>query len=393
MSRKLPLIGYPLRWSDWCLAWRGLVDAGVRERFGRDLAAWAGKESAFLLNSGSAAFLLILRSLCRLSSRREVLLPCYTAPSLVVAIRKAGLEPACCDISSDDLNADADDLLRRVNGRTLAVVGVHMFGIPWTAAAMLRQRLPRDVFFIEDAAQAFGATIGGRPVGAFGDASFYSFNRGKNLPVYAGGCALTSDARIGALLREAWMGLKGPGLGEYADVVVKLGGLCLAFKPGVYGLLSRWIARYKETSVPLDIPQAHLTGFQAAFGRRLLASSQRTFSARRSNAAALMQGLSDIPGVRLPRWTSEAHPVLNRLPVVIEETAYVPNVIDRLEGRGIEASRLYVRPLHRIFDIAGGEAFPNAEYLAQRLVTLPVHPLVTPGDIEVMIEVIREQLK
>ncbi len=391
--RKVPIVGHPIGFGDWCRAWAGCLDVRAQERFAAELAAGAGKDFGLLVNSGVAAFFLVLRALRTMSSRHEVVLPCYTAPSLVVAIHKAGLKPVCCDITLDDFNADAHDMLRRVTPRTLAVVGVHMFGIPWAAAATLRGRLSRDVFFIEDGAQAFGAKIGEQPVGAFGDVSFYSFNRGKNLPTYEGGCVVTSDERLVPLLREAFANLRPAGLFERLDRIVKCGALYLAFNPHLYGMLAPLIARYKETSVPLDVPVSRLTHFQAAFGRRLLAASEEPFLKRRAHAAALMEGLSGVKGIALPRWSPDVQPVMNRFPVIVEDPARVQGIIDTLDGRGIEASRLYGRPLHHVFDLGGTQAFPQAEYFAQRLVTLPVHPLVEEHDIRTMIEVVTGGVK
>ena len=394
MSRRLPIVGHPVRFSDWCQAWVAGLDAQVQERFAAELAEMAGKSFGLLVNSGVAAFFLVLRALRTMSPRHEVVLPCYTAPSLVVAIHKAGLRPVCCDITFDDFNADVGDLLRRVSHRTLAVLGVHMFGIPWEAAATLRGRLPKEVFFIEDCAQAFGARIGERSVGAFGDVSFYSFNRGKNLPTYEGGCIVTSDERLTPLLREALGNLRSPGFFERLDRVVKLGALYLAFKPHLYGMLATLIARYKETGVPLDVPVSRYTSFQAAFGRRLLAASEGPFLKRRENAAALMQGLSGLKGVVLPRWTSGVQPVPNRLTVVLEDARRVEKVIAELDRHGIEASRLYARPLHHIFDLGYAPSdFPQAVAFAERLVTLPVHPLVTERDIDIMVAVLTRATK
>ncbi len=394
MSRRVPIVGYPLRFSDWCIAWRGCFDVRAQERFAGELAVRVDRDFGFLVNSGVAAFFLVLQALRTMNSRQEVLLPCYTAPSLVVAIHKAGLKPVCCDITLDDFNADAGDLLRRITPRTLAVVGVHMFGIPWAAAAGLRQRLPPDVFFIEDCAQAFGATLGGRPVGAFGDASFYSFNRGKNLPTYEGGCVVTSDEKLESFLREALENLGPPGLFERLDRIAKLGALIFAFRPRLYGMLVSLIARYKETRVPLDVPVSRYTSFQAAFGRRLLASSEKPFLKRQGNATALIQGLSDAKGIVLPRWAPGVHPVLNRFPIVLEDAGRVERIIRALDRRGMEASRLYGRPLHHIFDLGyAPSAFPQAVYFAERLLTLPVHPLVEERDVDVMIDVIRRQTK
>jgi len=82
-----------------------------------------------------------------MSPHSEVILPAYTAGSLVVAVGKAGLKPVLCDISLDNYNAAAPDMLRLVGADTLAVVCVHMFGIPVDGIEKLRQGMPAGVFF------------------------------------------------------------------------------------------------------------------------------------------------------------------------------------------------------------------------------------------------------
>src|SRR3989338_5639502 len=131
MIRKLPIIGHPLTLRTvWYGALHGL-DAECKDLFRQCLALYSGAPYVFLLNSGIASFYSILEALKKVSSRKEVLLPCYTAPSLVVAIQKAGLKPVLCDIRLTDFNADGDEVLKKINQNTLCILGVHMFGIPW----------------------------------------------------------------------------------------------------------------------------------------------------------------------------------------------------------------------------------------------------------------------
>jgi len=205
---------------------------------------------------------------------------------------------------------------------------------------------------------------------------------------------VTSDEQLGPLLREALENLEAPGFFERVDRIAKLGALILAFRPRLYGVLASLIARYKETRVPLDVPVSRYTSFQAAFGRRLLASSEKSFLKRQGNATALIQGLSGAKGIVLPRWAPEVHPVFNRLPIVLEGAGCVEKIIGELDRCGVEASRLYGRPLHHIFDLGyAPSAFPQAVYFAERLLTLPVHPLVEEHDIETMIRVVRDVLR
>ena len=132
-----------------------------------------------------------------------MILPAYTAGSLIVAVKKAGLIPVLCDISLDDFNADRSSVRAAIADNTLAVVMVHMFGIPVGYIEDLKAAMPNHVFLIEDCCQAMGSRIKDKPVGFFGDIGFFSFNRGKNLSANNGGCIITRNSSLEEPLRNA----------------------------------------------------------------------------------------------------------------------------------------------------------------------------------------------
>ncbi len=388
MFRKMSVISHPIGLGDLFFA---LFRRNAKGEFQEALKAVFKAPYVFLTDTGISSFYLILLSLKKISKKTEVILPCYTAPSLVVAVKKAGLTPVLCDISLKDFNADTQDLLQRVNPKTLCVVIVHMFGIPFIGISDLRKRIPGDCFIVEDCAQAFGSKIAGKVVGTFGDFNFCSFNRGKNLPTYDGGCAVTYDKKL-ALEFEAQM-LKFP----VQDIVYRLGlaiklfALLFAFKPWCYGLFYFLIKHFKDNTVPTDFRVMHATSFQAGVGHALLKRSGGCFEKRFRNGLFLISALKDVKGVILPDIAEKLTPAFNRLPVIFEDEARFEKVRALLEKKGIESSRLYLKPLHHIFDMGYKESeFPNAAYLAEHLLTLPVHPLVEKRDLDAMVKVIRD---
>ncbi|MGD8397049.1 MAG: DegT/DnrJ/EryC1/StrS family aminotransferase, partial [Candidatus Eiseniibacteriota bacterium] len=95
----------------------------------------------------------------------------------------------------------------------------------------------------------------------------------------------------------------------------------------------------------------------------------------------LRLALSGIPGIRLIETPSQTHASYLRFPVLVEEAACRAPLIAALRARGIAAGPLYPRPLHRVDELAGhgpdhGGRFPNAERLAECLLTLPTYPHV-----------------
>lgn len=390
MMQKLPIINSPATLQDIWNAASRITDGKIVDEFGAELNRYTGLRHIELTNSGVAAYYVILKALKARYQKTEVILPAYTAGSLVVAVRKAGLKPVLCDISLADFNADVNELMKVISDRTLAVTCIHMFGIGMEGIARVREGLPPATVLIEDCAQSMGSTIGGRPAGTFGDVSFFSFNRGKNFPLSGGGCIATNSDILSAVIKgqvpsgDCSMGISG---------VVNSIMLNIASKPHVYGPLYHMISRFKETIPPEDIDAGLMTNFQAALGMSLAQKREELFARRRANGIRLMNALKDMEGILVPVISAENSPVFNRLPIVFEDASMRTRSENLLWDRGIETSRMYLRPLHHMFDLGYRQSeFPHANYFAQRLLTLPVHQGVTAGHIDTIIGAIKNAL-
>jgi dTDP-4-amino-4,6-dideoxygalactose transaminase len=385
------MIGHPIQATDIFSGVAGAFHPASKQNFAQSLKDLTGMKHAFLLNSGIASFYLILQVLKKLSGKKEVILPCYTAPSLVVAVLKAGLKPVLCDIALSDFNAECRDLRHKITQDTLAVVVVHMFGIPFEGVHDPEGKSFSDVFIIEDCAQAFGSTLHGRPVGSFGDVSFFSFNRGKNLPTYEGGAILTNSKELSFGLETELLKFAPPGLPSRITLGLKLMALSIAFRPFCYGLFYPLISKFKDNSVPQGFDIAGWTSFQAATGASLLKKCEANFQRRFENGWALIEALQGHKGLITPKIAQDSWPVFNRMPLVFEDKARLDACEKKILAAGIEVSRLYLKPLHHIFDLGyKKDDFPNAVFLAEGLLTLPVHPFVDKRDIEKMIILIKE---
>ena len=99
------------------------------------------------------------------------------------------------DVRESDFNIDVGAIESAITPRTRAVIAVHLYGQPCDIGAVAATCEARGIALIEDAAQAVGASVGGRRAGAFGTAAF-SFYATKNLFTGEGGMLTTSDAAI-----------------------------------------------------------------------------------------------------------------------------------------------------------------------------------------------------
>lgn len=394
MISKIPIIGSPVGCRQIIYALARLGDNSVKREFKDAIAGFIEKKQIYFINSGIAAFYIILIALKEKSKKTEVILPAYTAGSLVTAVLKAGLKPVLCDITLKDFNPDIDSLCEAVSCDTLAVVCVHMFGIGIHEIVKLRQKLPRDVFLIEDCAQSMGSKIDSRQSGGFGDISFFSFNRGKNLPAYKGGCIATNIDEIAGSIERQTQEIQEKGVVFKFLIPIETLAISLAVKPFIYGLCYHLIAQFKENAPPKNITLGKFTNFQAGLGVSLLNTMPELFEKRYRNGIFLIEQLKDCPELIVAQIAVNSQPAFNRLPILFKDLNKREKAEKRLLQSGIETSRMYLKPLHYIFDLGyKKEDFPNACYLAAHLLTLPVHPLVREEDLQRMINIIRETVE
>ena len=167
---------------------RGHIAQGAEVRaFEEELAArFRPHGDAVAVASGTAALHLALRVL-GIGPGGRVLVPTYTCTALVHAVMLCGAEPILGDVRDTDFNlappSAAAEGLR-------AVILPHMYGVPADPEPFRRLQVP----IVEDAAQAIGARLGGRPAGSLGDVSIFSFYATKPLTTGQGGVVLGSRA-------------------------------------------------------------------------------------------------------------------------------------------------------------------------------------------------------
>ncbi|MDX6569584.1 MAG: hypothetical protein QOH15_2162 [Gaiellales bacterium] len=166
-----------------------------------DLSARVGASHGVGVANGTDALVIALQAL-GLEPGDEVICPAYTFYATAEAIVQAGGVPVFADIRPDTLCIDPEAVAAAVSSRTRAVMPVHLFGHPADAPALREICARNDLFLVEDAAQAFGASLGGSRCGSFGDAATFSFFPTKNLPAFGdGGMIMTSDEGVAARAR------------------------------------------------------------------------------------------------------------------------------------------------------------------------------------------------
>ncbi|MFF3916945.1 DegT/DnrJ/EryC1/StrS family aminotransferase [Streptomyces sp. NPDC001852] len=292
----------------------------------------------------------------------EVVVPANTFIATVGAVARTGARPVLADCLPDTYLLDPQSALDAVGPATRAVVPVHLYGQMADVTALTGQ-LPGHVRIVEDAAQCQGATRDARTPGSGGIAAT-SFYPGKNLGAYGdAGAVLTDDEQLADLVRA----------------IANHGG----------------VAKYRH-----DVPgfNSRLDGLQAVVLRAKLARLADGNAARRAAAArydALLADLAAAGRVLLPT-TAPGNVHVWHLYVVQVAGADRDAVVGKLNAEGIGAGVHYPAPVHltpayRHLGHSRGD-FPNAEKAAERILSLPLYPQITPDQQQRVVDTLTDAL-
>lgn len=377
-QRTIPPAAAPIDWRDF---WYGLVGffSGEKsiQRFESEIKKYFGVRYVFSVSSGKAALTLILCALKRLSPKREVLIPAYTCFSVPSAVVKAGLKVRLCDIDPKTLDFDYQGLEKAVDENTLCIVPNHLFGIPSDLDRIQSLCRDRGLYIVEDAAQAMGGEYKGKKLGTIGDVGFFSFGRGKNITCGSGGVILTNSEQIASMVEKELSRLERPGLFESIQALIALLFMKVFIRPTLFWFPSGLsFLKLGETFFHWDFPLKRFSGMQGGWMRRWKERLEQAQQARMKNAASFIQSLhADTPG-------RNDIPYL-RLPVVVESVEKRNRIYSISRKRGLGLSVMYPTAINEIEEIKTefkGEEFPFAKEIAERLLAVPVHSLLSDRD-------------
>jgi dTDP-4-amino-4,6-dideoxygalactose transaminase len=168
------------------------------EQFEKQVADYIGTRHAVLCSSGRSAIRYSLLAL-GVGHGDEVIIPDFACEILPITVFCSGATPKFCDIERNTLALSPENLKKSIGPKTKALIFVHLYGIPADPKPILEIAQKVGVAFVDDAAQALGASIKGQKIGSFGDLGILSLN--KFLNVRLGGVALTNNEELAAKVR------------------------------------------------------------------------------------------------------------------------------------------------------------------------------------------------
>ncbi len=379
--------------------WAGAVVRGgstdaverLRSRIGDRLELAGGGVVA----AGSARALLTLL-LQELSAgrpeRTEVVVPGYTCYSVAASIVRAGLSVRPLEIDPRTLSYEPGALEALEPDPVLAIVSANLFGMPDDLPRLERFAEERSVHLIDDAAQALGARVAGRPVGSFGTAGLLSLDKGKPLTSLRGGLLVTRDPVLAEGVARRVPSAEGPGdagVGERVRDLVRMLGYGALLRPGPYGIVDRVLELGRtvyDPGFPVEPYPPHL----APMALGLLDRLDEVNRGRSRTARMILDALPEGAGIELPRSARpDTEGIDLRLPLLMESAEARDRALAALHRAGLGATGYYPLALIDVPGLAAELApdpvdTPGAREVAARLLTLPTHGYVTERDVQRM---------
>lgn len=318
------------------------------EVFEKEFADYCGRSYAVCVNSGTSALHLALLT-SGIGRGDEVILPPNTFIATAEAVAYTGAKPVFVDIDIDTYNIDPDKIDRAIGLRTKAIIPVHMFGRPANMAAIYELTDRRGIKIIEDCCQSHGARYHDKKA-PFSGTGCFSFYPSKNLGAFGeGGCIVTDNKETAELARQLRdHGQTEKGVHEYIGYNYRMDEIQAAVLSVKLKYLDEWN----------DIRRQVALGYNK-----------------------LLSGIVTIPEV-----FHVNHQYIIRTPFRDELFAH-------LKSKGMPVGIHYPIPIHLQEAYKGKYGdFPVAEEVAKTMISLPIHPSMTPEQVVYIASMIKEFL-
>lgn len=352
----------------------GWIGAGPKvHKFEEMFKEYKSAGYAIALNSCTASLHLSMLAV-DLKPGDEVIVPSMTFAATANAVIHAGGRPVFADCEKETMNIDPFDIERKITNKTKAIIPVHFAGRPCDMDAIMPIAKKRSLKVIEDCAHAIESEYHGKKSGTFGDIGCFSFYVTKNIVTGEGGMAITGNR-------------------DYADKIKIL---------GLHGMSKDAWKRfsdegYKHYQVVYCGYKYNMTDMQAAIGIHQLPRIDKYWRRRGEIWDKYNNAFKDLP-VFTPtaaenncRHAYHLYTLLfdiGRLRITRDQ--FLDEMTRRNIGVGVHYIALHLHPYYqKTYGYKRGD-FPNAEWISDRTVSLPLSAKLTDNDIEDVINATKE---
>lgn len=333
-----------------------LASGPMVARFETEFAAYFGAPHAVMTSSGTTALQAAVAAL-GLGPGDKVFTTPFTFAATANALLSAGAVPVFVDVEPRTLNLDPAALEQacREHPDAVAVLVVHLYGLPAAMPEIMALAKEHGLRVIEDCAQAHGAAIGEQKAGTFGEISAFSFYATKNMTTGEGGAVVTAD----------------PALAERSRSFINHGQR----------------RRYHHEALGYNF---RMTDLQAALGIAQLARLEEMNARRRENAAFYDRHIAH-PQVEKPAAPDGYRHVYHQYTLRVPDQA---GFCQHLAASGVACAVHYPalipeQPYYRRLSVPVlGAVWPVAAEAARRVVSIPVHPGLTEAERQAVAEAV-----
>jgi perosamine synthetase len=320
-----------------------LADGPHVGEFEKEFARYVGSKYAVAVNSGTSALEIMLRFLN--VKMREVIVPTNTFVATPSSVLLAGGKPVFADMDEKTLCIDLNDVEKRITPKTKGIIAVHIAGLICPRIKELRSFCrENNLFLLEDAAHAHGASISGEMAGNLCDGGAFSFYPSKVMTTGHGGMITTNDSNMDAAARN----MRNHGIDTERLMTIIGSNWCMSEVTAIMG-------RYQL---------AHL----------------EDFICKRNDIARYYEDcLKDTPYVSLFKTPQGIRHSYYKYPIRLEDHINVNRLMEILKNEfGIETGSVYYPPCHlhpwykRNFTIRNGD-LSVSETVLKQVLCLPMH--------------------
>lgn len=355
----------------------GWVGTGPKcKRFEEDFRKYIGAKYAMALNSCTAGLHLCLIAL-GIGKGDEVITTPLTFASTANVIIHVGAKPVFADVERWTMNIDPKEIEKKITKNTKAIIPVHLAGRPCDMDAIMKIAKRHGIKVVEDAAHAIESVYKGRKIGTIGDLAAFSFYVTKNLVTGEGGMVTTNNKKWADMIQiYALHGLSADAWKRYSD------------------------KGYKHYQIIYPGFKYNMMDIQAALGIHQLEKIEKYHKIRESIWNKYNAALKDLPMI-LPKRpepnTKHAYhlytPLLDIKAIGATRDKIQRDLYNENIGTGIHFIALHLHQYYKnAFGFKKGD-FPNAEFISERTISLPLSAKLTEEDTDDVIEAVRKVIK
>jgi len=334
---------------------------------------YKGVKYAMALNSCTAALHLSMLAI-GIKPGNEVILPSMTFASTANAVIHAGGKPILVDCEKDTMNMDPEDIERQIAPKTKAIIPVYFAGRPCNMDRIVDIANKHNLKIVEDAAHAIEAEYNGKKTGTFGDIGCFSFYVTKNIITGEGGMAITNvEEYANKIKRLSFHGIRKDKLHSSSD------------------------KKYKHYQVIDKGFKLTMMDIQAAIGIHQLPRVEKYWERRKEIWERYNEAFKDLPvfiPAPIPNGVKHSYHLytllldIDKLNITRDEFLY--EMAKRNIGVGVHYIALHLQPYYQQkYGYKQGD-FPNADWISDRTVSIPLSAKLTDNDVQDVINTVRE---